>query len=156
MDLFQVLEKDHRSILSALDRLSETTDRALRTRVELLTKLKETLELHASFEEKILYPTLASYKEAKPSAKKSRQEHKRIQKQLHRLTKIPRNEPEWETEFKMLKAQIESHVKAEERSIFKLAQTLLSPEQLEDLTTRIEEDRKERGESGLRRKPPQT
>ena len=155
MDLFQTLEKDHLSILSALDRLSETTERALRTRVELLTKLKETLELHASFEEEILYPTLARHKEAEPAAKKSRQEHKRIQKQLHSLTKIPPNEPEWETEFKMLKSQIESHVKAEERSIFKLAQTLLSPEQLEDLTTRIEEDRKERSEAGLRRKPPQ-
>jgi iron-sulfur cluster repair protein YtfE (RIC family) len=147
MSLFQQFKKDHQRIATLFKTLSQTTTKALKTRNEMFRRLKEELETHSSLEEDIFYAMLSCHKEAETIVKKAKQDHKEAKKRLKELTRLPRNEEEWGKKLDQLRKKIEHHVREEEDQMFPKARKLLSDEQLEDMASRIEEERKEMAES---------
>lgn len=61
MNAIDLLKKDHETVKGLLERLSSTTERGVKTRVELLHKIEQELMVHTDIEEEIFYP---AYKEA--------------------------------------------------------------------------------------------
>jgi len=58
MNAFNLLKADHKKVADILEKLDATSDRALKTREELFTKLKMELDVHSRIEETIFYPVL--------------------------------------------------------------------------------------------------
>lgn len=56
MDATKLLTEDHRKVRALLKDLNETTDRAAKTRTELLEKIALELQVHNQIEEEIFYP----------------------------------------------------------------------------------------------------
>ena len=61
MNAIDLLIDDHEKVKDILTRLSDTTERAVKTRTELLQKLEMEVSIHTQLEEQILYP---AFKEA--------------------------------------------------------------------------------------------
>src|SRR5256885_16312812 len=58
MDAITLLKTDHEKVAGIFEQLEPTTERAVKTREELFTKLKYELDIHAHIEETIFYPVL--------------------------------------------------------------------------------------------------
>ena len=61
MNAIELLKNDHVTVKDLLTQLSESTQRAVKKRTELLGKLEMELAIHTAIEEQILYP---AYREA--------------------------------------------------------------------------------------------
>ena len=58
MNAIELLVHDHETVKKLLNELSETTERALKKRSELLGRLELELVLHTAIEEDIFYPAI--------------------------------------------------------------------------------------------------
>lgn len=56
---------DHKTVAGILEKIDGTTERALKTREELFTRLKTELDIHTDIEEKIFYPVLENADETR-------------------------------------------------------------------------------------------
>ena len=61
MNAVDLLIEDHERLKDILTRLTESTERAVKTRTELLQKLEMEVTIHTQLEEQVLYP---AFKEA--------------------------------------------------------------------------------------------
>ena len=55
MNAIDLLIEDHERVKDLLTRLTESTERAVKTRTELLSKLEMEVTIHTQLEEQILY-----------------------------------------------------------------------------------------------------
>lgn len=74
-DALDVLEQEHRRFESILAEAEATTERAKKTRRELLRTLAGELSAHELREEKVLYPALQSHPEAREIVLEGYEEH---------------------------------------------------------------------------------
>jgi len=56
MNAIDLLKADHERVKAILNQLSESTERGVKKRTELLVKLEMEISLHTRLEEEILYP----------------------------------------------------------------------------------------------------
>jgi hypothetical protein len=136
-DPIVLLETDHRRFEDLLKQGEDTTERAVKSRTQLLETLTAELNVHELIEEKILYPALEPHPEARDIVLEGVQEHHvadLIVKELHELA---RDDEKWGAKFKVLKESIEHHIKEEESQMFRTARAVLSREELNDLGTRM-------------------
>ena len=57
MNAIDLLIEDHERVKDLLTRLTDSTERAVKTRTELLSKLEMEVTIHTQLEEQILPPT---------------------------------------------------------------------------------------------------
>jgi hemerythrin-like domain-containing protein len=138
----QLLTEQHKEARELLAELSKTTDRGVKTRTELLDKLRQALTGHMMIEEEIFYP---AYKQAVDRKKDKRlyyeaQEEHRAAK--HVLKDVLRADPAslaFGGKVKVLEELIEHHADEEEKDMFPLAREVLSKEELAVLGARMAE-----------------
>ena len=58
MDALTLLEADHQKVKTLMGEIEKTTERGVKTREELFTKLVEELTVHEKIEEQIFYPAV--------------------------------------------------------------------------------------------------
>lgn len=150
MDAFTLLKADHKKVAGLMDKIEDTTERALKTREELFTQLKSELDLHAQVEETILYPVLEKAKETHEISLEAYEEHKVVKQLLSELESEPKDAEEWTAKFTVLKENVEHHVEEEEGEMFKKARRVLSEEEIEELGTRLEEAKGKQRAAGAR------
>lgn len=143
MDAFELLKQDHKTVSGIFEKLDETTERGVKTRDELFTKLKTELDIHAYIEETLLYPTLKEAKETHDITLEAIEEHKVVKRLLGELEALPKDREEWGAKLTVLKENVEHHVEEEEDDMFKDARKVLSQEQIDDLGTRMEAAKQE-------------
>lgn len=143
MDAITLLKADHEKVSGIFDQLEETTERAEKTREELFTKLKQELDLHAHVEEKIFYPALKESEETRDITMEGIQEHHVVKVLLRELDAMEVSSETWTAKLKVLKENVEHHVEEEEGEMFPKARNVLSTDQLEELGTLIEEEKRE-------------
>ena len=56
MNAIDLLLEDHKRVKAILNQLSDSTERAVKKRTELLNKLEMEITIHTRLEEEILYP----------------------------------------------------------------------------------------------------
>ena len=139
MDAFALLKADHEKVAGILETIDGTTERALKGREELFTKLKEELDIHARIEEEIFYPALEDESETREITLEAYEEHRLVKQLLSELEAEPKDTEEWTAKFTVLKENIEHHVEEEEGEMFKKARTVLSKEEAELLGERLQE-----------------
>jgi iron-sulfur cluster repair protein YtfE (RIC family) len=143
MDAIALLKADHEKVDALLAQLEETTERAEKTREELFTKLKQEIDLHSHVEEKIFYPAIKEAEETRDITMEAFQEHHVVKVLLRELDAMEVTSETWTAKLKVLKENVEHHVEEEEGEMFPKARTVLSADQLEELGTLIEEEKRE-------------
>jgi hemerythrin-like domain-containing protein len=132
-DALSLLEKDHRRFEQLLKRGEETTEAAVKGRMELLKTITAELNLHELVEEKILYPALKAHPEARDIVLEGYQEHHVADVLTRELLQLPTGDEQWGAKFKVLKESLEHHIQEEEREMFVKARGIFSREQLRRL-----------------------
>lgn len=143
MDAITLLKADHEKVAGIFEQLEPTTERAVKTREELFTKLKQELDVHTHIEETIFYPVLKQEAETRDITLEGLEEHHVIKILLKELAGMGVDSEQWTAKLKVLKESVEHHVEEEEDDMFKGAREVLSKEQLEALGTRMEAEKKE-------------
>lgn len=138
MNAFELLKQDHKKVAGIFEKLEPTTERALKTREELFTQLKQELDVHAAIEEQIFYPAIKDADETHDITLEAFEEHAVVKTLLSELEADPKETEEWKAKLTVLKENVEHHVEEEETEMFPKAKKVLSEEQIEQLGTRME------------------
>ena len=142
MNAFELLKSDHEKVAGIFEKLEETTERAVKTREELFTKLKEELDIHAHIEEAILYPVLRREAETREITLEGLEEHHVIKLLLRELAAMQVGTEQWAAKLKVLKENVEHHVEEEEGEMFVDAKKILSKEQIEEIGEQLAAEKK--------------
>ncbi|EXF46775.1 hemerythrin HHE cation binding protein [Pseudomonas sp. BAY1663] len=142
MNAIDLLIEDHERVKDLLTRLSESTERALKTRAELLHKLDVEVTIHTQLEEQILYP---AYKEAggKEELKmyhEAKEEHRAVDSLV--LPDLKATDPgsvQFSGRVKVCKELLEHHIEEEESEMFPHARELLGDQRLQEMGRQMAE-----------------
>jgi len=146
MDAIQLLKADHKKVKELLTELTETSTRATKKRVDLLSEIDVNLKAHNTIEEEIFYPAFkkAGEKEEAKMYYEALEEHRAAGDLV--LPDLLNTKPESEQfsgRAKVLKELVEHHIKEEEGQMFKDAKKLLSSEEIEQLGKQMEQRKAE-------------
>jgi hemerythrin-like domain-containing protein len=136
-DAIEMLEREHRQFEGLLKQGEDTTDRAKKTRREVLSTLTAGLNEHELMEEKVLYPALQSHGEARETVLEGYEEHHVADLIVKELHDVAEDDEQWAAKFKVLKENIEHHIQEEERVMFPTARGLFSREELLAMAARM-------------------
>ncbi|MFN3580367.1 MAG: hemerythrin domain-containing protein [Pseudomonas sp.] len=145
MNAIELLKDDHQKVLKLLGDITDTTERAVKKRTDLLAKIEAELAVHTTLEEEDFYP---AYKKAggKPEARmyhEAVEEHRAVEKLvLPDLLKTDPGSLEFSGRIKVLKEMLEHHIEEEEEEMFKEAKKLLTKAQLDTLGEQMIEKQK--------------
>ncbi len=143
MNALELLKNDHQKVSGYLERLGQTTERAVKTRDEIFPKLKEELQAHSHIEETIFYPAVRSESKTNDVTLAAYEQHHVVKILLDELSEIPVDSEHWTAKFSVLKESVENHVKEEEGALFKEARAALSKEQLDNLGEQMEAEKQQ-------------
>lgn len=136
MNAIELLIADHKKVKSILAQLSDTTDKAVKKRTELLEKLEMEITIHTQLEEQILYPAFkeAGGKEQEEMYYEAKEEHRTVDSLvLPDLKQTDPSTPEFAGRFKVVKELLEHHIEEEETEMFPQAKKLLGKPKLDEL-----------------------
>lgn len=141
MNAIDLLKADHEKVKAILSQLSESTDRALKKRVELVDKLELEITIHTQLEEQILYPAFkdAGGKEQAEMYYEAKEEHRTVDSLvLPDLKTTDPSTPEFAGRVKVVKELLEHHIEEEETEMFPQAKKLLGNAKLQELGAEME------------------
>jgi hemerythrin-like domain-containing protein len=135
-DAVSILEADHVRVKKLLAQLEETTERATKTRAELLEDIAMELKAHTTLEEELFYPAFKDAAEKKEDRKlyfEAVEEHHVVDMVLPELQKTDATSEEFGAKAKVLKELIEHHIEEEEGEMFPKARKLMGKSTLAQL-----------------------
>ena len=138
MDALRLLKDDHDKMRKLLDDLETTTQRGVRTREELFSKIKGELTIHEIIEEEIFYPALKDHPKAKDIVLEGYEEHHVVDTVMAELEDLPVDDEKWGAKATVMKENVEHHMEEEEGEMFQKARQVFDRDELEALGTRME------------------
>lgn len=143
MDALELLTEDHQKVKKIMAELEKTTERGVKTREDLFTKLLSELSIHEQIEEQIFYPEVkekATTKALEELVTESYEEHHFVDTVKAEIQDTPFDAEEWAAKFKVMKENIEHHAfEEEEGKMFPKVRKAFSKQELEDMGTRMAE-----------------
>ena len=136
MNAIDLLKADHERVKAILNQLSESTERGVKKRTELLAKLEMEISLHTRLEEEILYPAFrkAGGKDQEIMYHEAKEEHRTVDSLvLPDLKQTSPSTTEFSGRVKVVKELLEHHIEEEESEMFPQARKLLGKALLEEL-----------------------
>jgi hemerythrin superfamily protein len=141
MNAIDLLKADHQTVKTILAQLSESTDKAIKKRTDLLDKLEMEISIHTKLEEEILYPAFkaAGTREQDVLYFEAKEEHRTVDSLvLPDLKQTDPGTPEFAGRVKVVKELLEHHIEEEETEMFPQAKKLLGKSRLDDLGEQME------------------
>ncbi|MFY1664343.1 hemerythrin domain-containing protein [Pseudomonas sp. Pseu.R1] len=141
MNAIDLLKADHERVKAILTQLSESTERGVKKRVDLLAKLEMEITIHTKLEEEILYPAFkeAGSKEQDIMYYEAKEEHRTVDSLvLPDLKNTDPSTPEFSGRMKVVKELLEHHIEEEESEMFPQAKKLLGKAKLDELGAQME------------------
>lgn len=141
MNAIDLLKADHERVKAILTQLSDSTERAVKKRVELINKLEMEITIHTRLEEEVLYPAYkkAGGKEEEVMYYEAKEEHRTVDSLvLPDLKVTDPSTPEFAGRVKVVKELLEHHIEEEETEMFPQAKKLLGKAALEELGQQME------------------
>ena len=143
MDAITLLEQDHQKVKKLMGEIEKTTERGVKTRQELFTKLVNELTIHEQIEEQIFYPAVkerATTKKLEELVTESYEEHHFVDTVKGEIEQTPFEAEEWAAKFKVMMENIEHHAfEEEEGKMFPKVRKAFTKDELEDLGTQMAE-----------------
>ncbi|RON51389.1 hemerythrin domain-containing protein [Pseudomonas frederiksbergensis] len=141
MNAIDLLKADHERVKGILGQLSESTERAVKKRTELIAKLEMEITIHTRLEEEVLYPAYkkAGGKEQEVMYYEAKEEHRTVDSLvLPDLKTTDPSTPEFSGRVKVVKELLEHHIEEEETEMFPQARKLLGKATLDELGQQME------------------
>lgn len=141
MNAIELLKQDHVVIRQLLEKLSATTERAVKTRTDLLNRINAELVVHTELEEQIFYPAFlkAGGKEEQKMIFEATEEHRTVDSLvLPDLLDTRADSVQFSGRMKVLQELLEHHLQEEEEDLFPRAAKLLKQSRLRDLGKEME------------------
>jgi hemerythrin-like domain-containing protein len=133
MDAIGLLKEDHRKVKKLLAELESTTERGVKTREQLFTKVKQELVVHEAIEEEIFYPALKEHPKTKEIALEGYEEHHVVDTVMAEIEGVAYDDEKWGAKFTVMKENLEHHIEEEEGEMFKQAKQVFDQEELTQL-----------------------
>jgi Hemerythrin HHE cation binding domain len=143
MDALELLKDDHDKVKKMLDELGSTTERGVKTREQLFTKVKQELEVHEAIEEEIFYPALRNHPKTKEIALEAYEEHHVVDMVMAEIQGVPYDDEKWGAKFTVMKENLEHHIEEEEGEMFKQAKQVFDQDELTQLGERMKARKEE-------------
>jgi hemerythrin-like domain-containing protein len=143
LDAIALLKADHDKVKKLLTEGEETTERAEKTRTELLATIKQELTVHEDIEETIFYPALKEHPKAKDIVLEAYEEHNVVDTVMGELEATDVTDERWAAKFTVMKENIEHHIEEEEGEMFTKARQALDDEELSEIADMMESRRNE-------------
>ena len=131
-DILKTLKTEHDDLRSLFEELNATTDRASKTRTELLAKIDKGLLPHAKWEEQVFYPAFAERADRdglKANAEAIAEHHAVEHSVMPEVHEAEVETPQFAGRAKVFGEFIDHHAKEEEKTMFKMARELFSAEE---------------------------
>ena len=133
MDALSLLKEDHDKVKKLLEDLDSTTERGVKTREQLFSKIKQELEIHEAIEEEIFYPALKDHPKTKELTLEAYEEHHVVDLVMAEIQGIPFDQETWGAKFTVMKENVEHHIEEEEGEMFKQAKQVFDEDELSQL-----------------------
>ncbi len=137
MNAITMLTDDHRAVKKLLSELESTTERGVKTREDLFSRIKAELTVHEIIEEEIFYPALKEHPKAKEIVLEGYEEHNVVDTLMSELSALPFDHETWGAKAKVMQENIEHHIEEEEGEMFKKARQVFDESELEELGERM-------------------
>lgn len=141
-NILTTLKNEHDELRGLFEKMNATTDRAEKTREQLLEKIEAALIPHAKWEELVFYPAFAeraSHDQLLQHAE-AIQEHRAVELAvLPDIHAAPFGSRQFAGSALVLAEFIDHHAEEEEKEMFKSARELFSKEELAEFDEQYEE-----------------
>lgn len=118
-DALAVLKTDHDKVKELFSQFDALGDGATKTKQDLARKICQELTVHARIEEEVFYPRVRKAgEEEKDEVLEGLEEHKLIKELVAELEGMTPEDETFDAKVKVLKEQVEHHVKEEEGEMF--------------------------------------
>jgi hemerythrin-like domain-containing protein len=145
--LFDQLISEHEEVKQLL---REAEDCEESERPDLLTQIEEALIPHARGEEKTLYAMMnqrATEEEAKDLTAEAYEEHQMADKLLADIKATDTSDDQWLAKLKVLKENVEHHIREEESELFEKARKVFEASEFEALLTAYQNSKEQYSET---------
>ena len=140
-DILKTLKSEHDDLRKLFADMEETTDRAKKSRAELLADIEAGLVPHAKWEELFFYPAFKARadRDGLKTHAEAIQEHRAVE-----LTVLPdlktkdTDTADFAGSAKVLGEFVDHHAKEEEKTMFKMARKMFSSEELAEFDQQYE------------------
>lgn len=144
-DILKTLKSEHDELLKLFEQMKDTTDRARKTRTDLLERIEANLMPHAKWEEQVFYPEFRKRadREGLQVVAEAVEEHKAVEETV--IPDVHASEvdtPEFAGRVKVFGEMIKHHAKEEENTMFKMARELFTTEERAQLDEEYEQWKK--------------
>jgi hypothetical protein len=143
MDALTLLKEDHDRLKKLMEEVDGTTERGVKTRERLFTRIQQDLTVHEEIEEEIFYPALKEHPKAKDIVLEGYEEHNVVDMVMEEITNVPYDDETWGAKFTVMKENVEHHIEEEEGEMFKQARQVFDKDELEELGERMQTRRDE-------------
>lgn len=130
-----MIRMDHSHVLAIFHRYNVETDP--NTKQGLAEMICLALEVHATLEEEIFYPTMREVKADQPAVDKSYPEHDEMKRLIARLRDIQPSDPAYDRTFLELMRDVMHHVADEETTLLPDAEAALGKQRLQEIGGRM-------------------
>ena len=127
MDIYSLLEADHRTVKELFAKAEEASDP--RDLEKVFREIKTQLELHKEAEERTFYAALSNFPEISDRIEEAMEEHVDVEELLEELSNLAAEDEDFRSQLNELREEVEHHVREEEGEIFARARKLLDEEQ---------------------------
>lgn len=143
MDIYGVLKQEHQEVRELLEKLSESSEKAIKTRQKGFEKLRAELNAHSRAEEEVFYAALRDHENAHSDVLEGEQEHHMVDVLLEEMSQLEVSDERWTAKLTVLKEQVEHHADEEEQDMFKKAKKILSTEQAKSLAEEFQQHKQQ-------------
>lgn len=139
-DAVALLKADHAAVKKLFGQEEKSTGQDNHKKQEIFNQMKAALEVHATIEEEIFYPAVkkARSENVKDEVREGYEEHKQIKSLLAEISGVTPADETWDMKIKVLKEDVEHHVKEEEGEMFPDAKKFLGEKRLIELGGQLE------------------
>jgi hemerythrin-like domain-containing protein len=148
-EFLETLEKEHVEVQEILEKLKNTSGKAVKSKEDLFMKLKQELIPHMKGEEKHFYPLLLKKKEGKEVGLEAMEEHHVAEMILKELDSLSKSDETWNAKISVFAEIVKHHIEEEEEEVFEKAKDLLSEDELSKIMSSFTSE-KEKVKKGIK------
>jgi len=145
MNAIEMLKAQHREVEDLFKEIEEAEDAGAKD--QLFTRIADKLAVHAAIEEHNFYPSVKA-KRTEDILLESLEEHLAIKRVLADLLEIDSLDETFDAKIKLLKEEVQHHVKEEEGDLFPKVRKILSKDDLDVIAQQMLAEQEELEEVG--------
>jgi len=144
-DILKTLKSEHDDLRALFAKMEDTTDRAKKTRADLLAEIEANLLPHAEWEEQVFYPAFEQRadREGLKTHAEAVQEHRAVELTvLPDLKALDTDTPNFAGSAKVLGEFVDHHASEEEKTMFVMARKMFTAPELAEFDEQYEQWKK--------------